>query len=218
MYIKHIYINNMSSNNRILRIYKSRVNILKQLGKQGFNVTDYSEFSINEIDTMFSNKQLDMLVTNENSDNKAYVKYYLDAKQMRPQYLDEIIEDLFLVDTVLTKEDTLVIIVDSEPNDTIIAKVNYLYNHDGIFVVIHNINRLQFNILEHNLVPPIKILTESETVQLLKNYNLKDVTQLPEIGRFDPQSLAILLRPGQVCEIERKSVTAMKYEYYRVCV
>jgi DNA-directed RNA polymerase subunit H len=167
---------------------------------------------------MFSNKQLDMLVTNENSDNKAYVKYYLDAKQMRPQYLDEIIEDLFLVDTVLTKEDTLVIIVDSEPNDTIIAKVNYLYNHDGIFVVIHNINRLQFNILEHNLVPPIKILTESETVQLLKNYNLKDVTQLPEIGRFDPQSLAILLRPGQVCEIERKSVTAMKYEYYRVCV
>ena len=64
----------MSSNNRILRIYKSRVNILKQLGNQGYNVTDYSEFSINEIDTMFSNKQLDMLVTNENTDKKTYVK------------------------------------------------------------------------------------------------------------------------------------------------
>ena len=208
----------MSSNNRILRIYKSRVNILKQLGNQGYNVTDYSEFSINEIDTMFSNKQLDMLVTNDNTDKKTYVKYYLDAKQVRPQYLDEIIEDLFLADTVLTKDDTLVIIIDGEPNDTIISKVNYLYDHDGIFVVIHNISRLQFNLLEHSLVPPIKILTEGETSQLMVKYNLKDITQLPEISRFDPQALAIALRPGQVCEIERKSVTAMKYEYYRVCV
>ena len=208
----------MSSNNRILRIYKSRVNILKQLGNQGYNVTDYSEFSINEIDTMFSNKQLDMLVTNDNTDKKTYVKYYLDAKQVRPQYLDEIIEDLFLADTVLTKDDTLVIIIDGEPNDTIISKVNYLYDHDDIFVVIHNISRLQFNILEHSLVPPIKILTESETSQLLSKYNLKDITQLPEISRFDPQALAIAMRPGQVCEIERKSVTALKYEYYRVCV
>ena len=208
----------MSSNNRILRIYKSRVNILKQLGNQGYNVTDYSEFSINEIDTMFSNKQLDMLVTNENTDKKTYVKYYLDAKQVRPQYLDEIIEDLFLADTVLTKDDTLVIIIDGEPNETIISKVNYLYDHDGIFVVIHNISRLQFNLLEHSLVPPIKILTEGETSKLMVKYNLKDITQLPEISRFDPQALAIALRPGQVCSIERKSVTAMKYEYYRVCV
>ena len=208
----------MSSNNRILRIYKSRVNILKQLGNQGYNVTDYSEFSINEIDTMFSNKQLDMLVTNENTDKKTYVKYYLDAKQVRPQYLDEIIEDLFLADTVLTKDDTLVIIIDGEPNETIVSKVNYLYDHDDIFVVIHNISRLQFNLLEHSLVPPIKILTEGETSQLMVKYNLKDITQLPEISRFDPQALAIALRPGQVCEIERKSVTAMKYEYYRVCV
>ncbi|MFY7728012.1 MAG: DNA-directed RNA polymerase subunit RpoH/Rpb5 C-terminal domain-containing protein [Flavobacterium sp.] len=191
---------------------------MKQLGNQGYNVTDYSEFSINEIDTMFSNKQLDMLVTNENTDKKTYVKYYLDAKQVRPQYLDEIIEDLFLADTVLTKEDTLVIIIDGEPNETIISKVNYLYDHDGIFVVIHNISRLQFNILEHSLVPPIKILTDGETSQLLGKYNLKDITQLPEISRFDPQALAISLRPGQVCAIERKSVTAMKYEYYRVCI
>lgn len=208
----------MSTNNRILRIYKSRATILKLLQKQGYNITDYSEFSINEIDTMFTNKQLDMLVTNENTDNKTYVKYYLDAKQVRPQYLDEIIEDLFLVESVLTKNDTLVIIIDGEPNETIISKVNYLYDHDGIFVVIHNISRLQFNILEHSLVPPIKILSEGETAKILKTYNLKDTTQLPEISRFDAQALAISMRPGQVCEIERKSVTVMKYNYYRVCV
>ena len=208
----------MSSNNKILRIYKSRATVLKLLQTQGYNVTDYSEFSINEIDTMFSNKQLDMLVTNENTEKKTYVKYYLDAKQVRPQYLDEIIEDLFSVDTVLSKDDTLIIIIDSEPNETIISKVNYLYDHDGIFVVIHNNSRLQYNILEHSLVPPIKILSDGETLQLLTKYNLKDITQLPEISRFDPQALAISMRPGQVCEITRNSVTVTKYNYYRVCV
>ena len=208
----------MSSNNKILRIYKSRATVLKLLQTQGYNVTDYSEFSINEIDTMFSNKQLDMLVTNENTEKKTYVKYYLDAKQVRPQYLDEIIEDLFSVDTVLSKDDTLIIIIDSEPNETIISKVNYLYDHDGIFVVIHNISRLQFNVLEHSLVPPIKILSDGETIQLLTKYNLKDTTQLPEISRFDPQALAISMRPGQVCEITRNSVTVTKCNYYRVCV
>jgi len=186
--------------------------------KQGYTTDDYSEFSINEIDTMYANKQLDMLLTNETNNQKTYIKYYLDSKQIRPPNLDEIIEDLFLVESTLTKSDTLVIIIDGEPNETILARMNYIFNHDGIFVVIHNISRLQFNILEHKLVPPIRILTESETVDLMKKYNLKNATQLPEISRFDAQALAVSMRPGQVCLIERDSATVMKYEYYRVCI
>lgn len=208
----------MSANNRLLQIYKSRVVILKQLEKQGYTTTDYSEFSVNEIDTMYSNKQLDMLVTNETNGTKAYVKYYLDAKQIRPQNLDEIIEDLFLVDSILTKEDTLFVIIDGEPNDTITARIEYLYNTNGTFVVIHSLTRLQFNVLEHRLVPPVRILSEAETTQLMTTLNIKDKSQFPEIGRFDPQSLAIALRPGQVCVVERDSATALKYNYYRVCV
>jgi DNA-directed RNA polymerase subunit H (RpoH/RPB5) len=208
----------MSSNNRILSIYKSRSTILKLLEKQGYTTSDYSEFSINEIDTMYTNKQLDMLVTNEVDNRKTYVKYYLDSKQIRPQNLDEVIEDLFSVENILTKSDNLVIIIDGEPNDTILARMNYIFNHDGVFVVIHNISRLQYNILEHRLVPPIRILSDAETVSLMKEYNLKNTTQLPEISRFDAQALAISMRPGQVCLIERESLTVMKYNYYRVCV
>jgi DNA-directed RNA polymerase subunit H (RpoH/RPB5) len=208
----------MSSNNRVLRIYKSRTTILQLMKSQGYNINDYSEFSINEIDTMYSNKQLDMLVTNENTGQKTYVKYYLDSKQIRPANLDEVIEDLFLVETILTKNDNLVVIVDGEPNETIISKMNYLYDHDGIFVVIHNLSRLQFNILEHTLVPPAKVLSEGETDIIIKKYNLKDKTQLPEISRFDPQAMALSMRPGQVYEFERDSSTAMKYKYYRTCV
>jgi DNA-directed RNA polymerase subunit H (RpoH/RPB5) len=208
----------MSANNRLLQIYKSRTVILKQLEKQGYATAGYSEFSVNEIDTMYSNKQLDMLVTNETTGTKSYVKYYLDAKQIRPQNLDEVIEDLFLVENMLTKNDTLIIIIDGEPNDTIQARIEYLYNTNGTFIVIHNLLRLQFNLLEHRLVPPVRILTETETTQIMSSLNLNSKSQFPEIGRFDPQALAIALRPGQVCVFERDSATALKYNYYRVCV
>lgn len=204
--------------NRILRIYKSRKTILEILEKhQGYDTSDYSEFSINEIDTMHSNNQLDMLVTNETT-AKTYIKYYLDSKQIRPQNLDDIIEDLFLVESILTKNDTLMIITEDEPNDTIVARMKYLYDKDGIFVVIHNISRLQFNVLNHALVPSMRILSPDEQTEMMKKFNMKDISQFPEIGRFDPQALAMSMRPGQVGMFERDSITALKTEYYRVCV
>jgi len=148
-----------------------------------------------------------------------YIKYYLNAKQLRPQNLDDIIEDLFVIENVLTKNDTLIIITHDEPNDTIVTKLKYLYDHDGIFVVIHNIKRLQFNILNHTLVPDCEVLTETQVNELKKTFNISnEKIQLPEMSRFDPQALAMCVRPGQVCCFKRDSATAMKYNYYRICV
>jgi len=209
----------MSTNsNRVLSLYKSRNVILELLESRGYAIRDYSRFSINEIDAMFTNEQLDMLINHNETDEKVYIKYYLSAKQIRPNNLDEIIEDLFVIENVLTKKDTLIIITEDEPNDTILAKMKYLYDHDQIFVVIHNIKRLQFNILEHKLVPKCSILDEDQVSEMKKTYNVKHIMQLPEISRFDPQALAICLRPGQVCKFERDSITALKYDYFRVCV
>ena len=214
----------MASSNKVLRIYKSRKTMLDLLETyQNYDVSDYNDFSINEIDAMLSNEQLDMLVQRKSEDSlgkeqKTYIKYYLQSKQIRPQTLDDIIEDLYLVENILTKDDTLIIIIDDEPNDTIIAKLNYLYNTSGIFIVIHNIKRLQFNILEHKLVPNMSILSKKEVEELMQKFNLKSVNQLPEIGRFDPQALALSMRPGDVCQINRDSVTSIEYDYYRVCV
>jgi len=209
----------MSSNsNRILSLYKSRNNILEILETLGYKISDYSGFSINEIDAMFVNQQLDMLLTHKSQPVKTYVKYFLTSKQMRPQNLDDIIEDLFVIENVLTKTDTLVIIMEEEPNETLLTKLKYLYDHDGVFVVVHNIQRLQFNILKHKLVPQTSILSTEQVSELKVKYNLKELTQLPEISRFDPVALAIGLRPGQVCKILRSSATALEYEYYRICV
>lgn len=207
-----------TTSNRVLNIFKSRMTIIELLSEQGYATDEYESFTINEIDAMFSNSQLDMLVTNNKSGRKTYVKYYLTAKQIRPANLDNIIEDLFLVENVLTKNDNLIVITEDEPNDTIQTKMKYLFDHDGIFVVIHNIQRLQYNILKHTLVPKCRILTEDEFGDLKVKYNIKDKTQLPEISRFDPQSLVIGLRPGQVCHFIRKSSTSMFCDYYRVCI
>jgi len=207
-----------TTSNRILSIYKSRHTLLEQLNYQDYNVYEYNEFSINEIDAMHNNEQLDMLINHESNNKKVYIKYYFTSKQIKPQNLDDIIEDLFTIENVLTKDDTLIVVIEDEPNDTIIAKLKYLYDHDGIFVVIHNIKRLQFNILEHALVPNCVILENDEIKELQQKFNINNLKQLPEISRFDPQALAICLRPGQVCKFERNSATALTYNYYRICI
>jgi len=213
-----------SSNSQILSIYKSRTIIIELLQSLQYNVEEYDSFNINEIDAMISNSQLDMLLNttsknDEEKEKKVYVKYYLETKQIRPDTLMEIINDLFVDTNTLSKDtDTLVIIIDDEPNDSITTKVEYLFETEGFFVVIFNLKRLQFNILKHQLVPPIRALNEKETREIMEELNIKNKKQFPEISRFDPQAQAILLRPNQVCCIERSSVTSLTYNYYRICV
>ena len=122
------------------------------------------------------------------------------------------------LENTLTKNDILIIVMDDEPNDSLITRMKYLYEQEGVFIVIHNIKRLQYNVLEHSLVPQATILTDDELNELKVKYNIKDLSQLPEVSRFDPQSLAICLRPGQVCKYTRKSVASLEHDYYRVCI
>ena len=212
------YHHNMSvSSSRIIQLYKSRSTILELLEKQGFNIEDYQGFSINEIDAMSANTQLDMLLTHKTDETKTYIKYY-DSKQIRAQVLDEIIEDLYVIDTVLTKKDTLIIIIDDEPNDPIKTKLEYLFDRRGVFVAIFNIKRLQFNILNHVLVPDAVVLTPEQQAEIMKSLQIRDLTQLPEISRFDPHAMALGLRPKQIAKFSRDSITALTSDYYRVCV
>ncbi|MAV56141.1 MAG: DNA-directed RNA polymerase subunit H [Candidatus Pelagibacter sp.] len=78
-------------------------------------------------------------------------------------------------------------------------------------------NQIQFNILEHTLVPPHRVLTSEEAKEIKKRYNIVDVSQLPDISRFSPVSLALGIRPGEMCEIVRPSRTAITAPFYRIC-
>jgi DNA-directed RNA polymerase subunit H (RpoH/RPB5) len=211
-----------SISNRLVRICKSRSVLLEQLESRDYNVDDYSQFSITEVDAMFTNSQLDMLIQHKTDGSKLYVKYNVSptqtTKQINKTTLDNIIEDLFSIEEVLQKKDTLIIVMDDEPNDTILEKLRYLYDRDGIFVILHNIQRLQFNILKHALVPYMRVLKDDEVREVMQKYNIQNTKQFPEISRFDPQALAVGVRPGNVCYIARESPTALVYDYYRICV
>jgi DNA-directed RNA polymerase subunit H (RpoH/RPB5) len=208
----------MSSSNRILSIYKSRKTLIELLDNIHYDTSEYADFTINEIYAMNSNSQLDFLVSKKNDPkSKLYVKYY-SSKQIRPSTLTDIIDDLIEIEQILTKTDVIMIIIDEEPNKTILAKIAHLYEQDGIFIVIHNIHRLQFNILNHTLVPKARICLNEEIEEMKEKYNITDLRKLPEISRFDPQALAICLRPGEVCHFTRKSQTAMLTDFYRICV
>ena len=210
-----------NSSSLISSIYKSRKNIIDLMKKQNYNVTEYANFSINEVNSMYQNKQLDISLE-KNTDSvektKVYIHYILEKPTLRSAELQEIIDDLFNLEETLTKNDTLIIIIKEDMNETLTNEVKHIWERDNIFVTIINIKRLQFNILEHQLVPPHRVLPLNELLVIQKKYNITKLTDLPEISRFDPVAQVIGIRPGQVCEIIRPSKTAIKSYYYRVCV
>ena len=215
-----------SQNSSILisHIYNSRKNVLDLMKKQGYNVNDYYNFSINEVNSMKLNNQLDMLletnddnVTDETPKKKIYIRFYL-ASRPAPKNIQEMIDDLFILTETLKKTDTLFIIIKDDPNETLVNELKHIWESEGIFIVIESIKRLQFNILEHGLVPPHRVMAESEVKQVMTKYNITDKVQFPDISRFDPVARVIGLRPGQVCNITRASKTAIETNYYRVCV
>jgi DNA-directed RNA polymerase subunit H len=207
----------------ISTVYTSRNIILDLMGKQGYNIEDYGNFSVNEVNSMKQNNQLDMLLEKKEENpvtkrkNKIYIRYYL-GKTIRPSNLQEMIDDLFNLEEILKKDDTLFIIIKDEINETLTNELKHIWESDGIFIVIENIKRLQFNILDHELVPKHTILPESEVVNIMKKYNITDKIQFPDISRFDPVARAIGLRPGQLCHIVRPSKTAIEADYYRICI
>ena len=202
-------------------IFKSRETLIKLMETQGYDTSEYENISLTETNAKYTNNQLDMLFDTA-SDNdvqirKTYVNYHIE-KAMRPAYIHDTIEDLFNVEELLTKNDTLVIVTKDDPHDTIINTLKHLWEKDGYFVIIHHIKRLQFNILDHNLVPSHRLLKDNEITEVKTRYNIAHSTQFPEISRFDPVALAIGMRPGEVCEIIRPSKTSITGVYYRVCV
>lgn len=212
-----------NSSNIISSIYKARQTIISLMKKLDYNVADYEHFSINEVNSMFQNKQMDMLLEknkenpNTGRKNKVYVLFYL-AKAIRPANIQEMIDDLFNLEETLTKEDTLLIVTKDEMNDTLMSNLKHIWETDKIFIIVQNIKRLQFNIHDHILVPPHRVIDDEELTTIKTKYNITDDNQLPDISRFDPMAQAICLRPGQVCEIIRPSKTAIQSKYYRLCV
>lgn len=210
---------NSISSTLVPKIYKSRKYLLEQLEERGFNISEYNNFDINDIHNLSIKKQLDMLVTNEKNEHKVYVKYHL-AKNLMPTHIYSTITDLFDIENILKHEtDQIIFVVKSEPNDTLVKTMEQIYMNDNVFITIINIERLQFNVLKHSLVPKHTILSLQEKQDFIAKFNIQDEKiQIPLISRFDPVVMAIGMRPGDICKIIRPSKTAITSTYYRICI
>ena len=240
----------------ISRLYTARKTLLELLSSRGYEVEGYANFGVNEVNAMYTHKQLDMLVeikgeqkskgskskgdkgekgskdkdVVETENKKTYVKFHLE-KTLSVSHINDLIEDLYVLgvggeiggtglsananDTVLTEKDTLIIITKQE-----IKTMNQVLNQlflQGRFIVLLSLDRLQFNILNHQYVPSHTILSDDKVGEMMKTYNVMEKSQLPDISRYDPVALAIGMRPGEVCSIDRPSKSAISSLYYRVC-
>jgi DNA-directed RNA polymerase subunit H (RpoH/RPB5) len=195
---------------------KSRENLLSIIEKRGFNIEKYAGASIAEVHAMNQHEQLDMLLENPLTTRKIYVKYHLE-KTLRPNNLYDFTSDLFEDDQLLTTDDELIVIAKAPANDSIKKTMKLLWSDNHYFVTVIGIEALQFNILEHTLVPPHTVISQEESNVVRRKYNIMNDSQVPDISRFSPVAAAIGIRPGEMCEIIRPSKTAVSSKFYRIC-
>lgn len=212
----------MDSEDNVIIIFKARCNILKQLESLGYDVTAYKDLGIEDVNSMYKSGQLDMLLNNADSNKKTYVKFHHDKDgkltAVTSKKLDEYIEDLFITENILTPDDNLIIITKDGANDTMISILKNKWETDGLYVSVRGIKTLQFNIFEHTYVPPHNILSKEDETLFRTKYNIIKDDMIPEISRNDPVALALMMRPGDVCSIERSSKMAITGNFYRICV
>lgn len=212
----------------ITELYKSRNILLDQFKRQGYNTYDFEGCSIQEINSMYDKGQMDMLIEKSESDLesfdnvKVYVKYLCDdTKQITMRYFNNVVGELFENNerSLLSKKDTLMIVSMQELNESLTRRVKEYWEMNGYFVVVINLSRLQYNVLDHEIVPKHVVVRDTTRKEEIKNkYYINNDNQFPTISRFDPVAVAIGLRPGELCEITRPSKTAITTDYFRICV
>ena len=200
----------------VSQIYKSRQVLLELASAQQYDVSQYLGFSVNEVSIMEDTNQLDMLLTKPATNEKMYIKYYL-KRSLSPSNLRDIIEDLYAVQEELSPNDTLFVVVKQSINKTLMNELGHIWESERKFIIVQSLDRLQFNIMKHVLVPPHELLSEEETKNVMLKYYMTSSSEFPELPRFDPVAIAIFIKPGQVCKITRPSKTAISAPYYRMC-
>lgn len=227
----------MATNNEIIdKTFLSRIFLLQMLKMVGYDTSLYEGFDKNNIYILLETNQLDMMLYKANEDpkddtppthdtQKIFVKYgvYTTKINCDQNFQTKISEHFEIPDDTnkpyLNKKDTLMMVVDTEITEKIQERLKSIYENAGQFVVIHNMARLRYNLLTHATQPDsFHILNDTEVEEFKTKHYIDNMNKIPEISRFDPYALAICLRPGQICKVERTSVNGIKNEHWAYCV
>ena len=224
-------------------IFRSRKVILEMLSDRGYDISNYANYTIDDINLMligntkstFEVSPLDILVSKQisNRTEKIYVKYCLNSKWRPTSKCSKMIETIF--ESIIDPKDSLIIITP----DTIHFKpskdnrveefVNKYYVKHRYFIQIFGIENLLFNVSHHEIVPKHELISKEEAKKMLKERNIESIFDLPTIRREDPMAKYIGMRPnigirrgvnaqpGDVCKITFPSLSSIKYIKYRMC-
>ena len=210
-----------STNSYIKQLYNGRKTIISYLKNNDYDCSDYENFCFEEINIMKDTDNLSFTVENSLGE-KCLVKYEIDVtfkhNVLKKNSIVALKSKIFDGEVpLLLKKDTLFIVTTNYSEDSVHSMIKHSWETEGIFIVLFNLAHLQINILQHTYVPKHVKLTEEETIEFYKKYNVNE-SQIPEISRFDPVARALCLRPKQICKITRFDKISYKNDYYRICV
>ena len=215
-------------------IYKSRKHILEMLEDRGFNVDELRNYTHQEMMSMVQANQINKFEMNgqkgpldihlkKKSGESIFVKYRLEDKFKKTENLNNQINEIYT--NYLKKDDTLIILNISRvcikpgvKDKTDEEYVKSLYVTKGYFVQFFGLENFLFNVSRHVFIGKHTVLNKTETIDMMKRFNVSNLKNLPVIKRFDEQAKYIGLRPKQVCKIEYTNPTTGNNIKYRICM
>ena len=151
------------------KLFKSRDVITEMLETRGFDLEQYKNFSLNEIEAMFKATEkkttaelgsLDMTVVNSLG-GKLYVKYLM-ASKLRTSNFKTLIDEM--LEGFLQSGDEIIFILKDTVNnmDTFDSMLEGYLTVNNVFIQIFSLDNLLFNITKHDLVPKMRIISPEE--------------------------------------------------------
>ena len=129
------------------KLYNCRKNLLEILDDIGYDTTDYQLFDMNELYSMIQNEQINFHLKKKDQTNKdkgVQVHFYellgKTTKALRDKNVDELIENYYYIQNVLSGNDRLIIIVNDDPNDTLTQYLKQQWEKNKLLVNLKNKN------------------------------------------------------------------------------
>ena len=204
-------------------VYKSRSIIYKLLRLRGYDTKNYDQQTKEELNILYQNHSkkinyemdsLDILI--EGPSNKILVKYVLSEK-LRGKNVEKQLDTQY--EGLLEDNDTCIIITKDLVNykGTLEEYVNKVFLTKKRYVQVLWLNRLLFDITQHELTPNYRILSNEEKQGVLDRFHLTD-HNMPNVLVTDPLACFYGVKVGEVVEITKASETNGYNTDYRLCI
>lgn len=113
----------------------------------------------------------------------------------------------------------MIIVTTTKPSEKVLEVLRtYISNKEHPLAQIFFISHLNFDISQHRKVPKHRIISDDEVQKMMKEFNVKSLSNLPKIDCQDAMAKWIGARPGDVVEVSGICVASGENKRYRYCM